>query len=114
MKKPIILHKCKNRIDAYYLKNIIQKVRPIPVVIKRKKGYISLIVEYNHCDNATIIVNNALPMMPSELIKNMKKVKTSKKVLKPKVHYGTFLEKLQLKILRHTQYTVNQNLHLVS
>lgn len=114
MKKPVILHPCKNRLDAYYLKNIIQKVRPIPVVIIRKKGSISLIVEYNHYDNATIILNNVLPMIPSKLIQNIKEVKTSEKVFEPKVQYGTLLEQIHLKLIRLTERIANHNLHLIS
>lgn len=114
MKKPIVLYYCKNRLDAYYIKNIIQKVRSIPVIIKKRKGQITLLVEYNHCNNATLILNNVLPMIPSNLIKNIKKVKASKTRSQPTIQYGTFLEKLHVKILMYTQYTVNQNLHLIS
>lgn len=65
MNKPILLCNCKNRLDAFFLKNIIQKIAAIPVLIIRNKRKLQLYVENSNFYKANIILVNQITILPS-------------------------------------------------
>lgn len=109
MKNPIVLHRCKTSLDAYYIKNIIQTIRAVPVSIKRRHREIVLVVEYAHCDNAIIILNNVLPMIPSNLVKS-KQIEAVETVTESVLDYQKGLDYLLLKAFEYTKYATSYNL----
>lgn len=67
MKKPILLCDCNNKLDAFFLKNIIQKIATIPVLIVRKKKKLQLFVENSNFYKASMILVNQKTTLPSAI-----------------------------------------------
>lgn len=67
MKKPTLLCNCKSKLDAYFLKNIIQKIAVIPVSIRAYNREIHLIVDDSNFTKANLILLNQLALLPSSV-----------------------------------------------
>lgn len=67
MKNPMPLFDCKCKLDAYFLKNIIQRITFISVEIVRDNKKLVLIVEDANFYKAKAILDNQLDMLPSVL-----------------------------------------------
>ncbi|MGY6647398.1 hypothetical protein [Wenyingzhuangia sp. IMCC45574] len=64
----ITLHICDNILDALYLKNEIQRVTAISVMIDREKGRVKLSVNRCNYMKANVIVQNKLELLPSQKV----------------------------------------------
>ncbi|WP_010136699.1 hypothetical protein [Ochrovirga pacifica] len=69
MNTPALLHRCNNKLDAYYLKNVIQNVISIQVYLKKQDGAICLMVDEANQHKANVILSNKLSILPSVLAK---------------------------------------------
>ncbi|MGY6647397.1 hypothetical protein [Wenyingzhuangia sp. IMCC45574] len=65
MRNPRTLHICTNRIDAYFLKNVVQNITNINLDIKKNENCIVLVVDKCNYTKASNIVKNQLSILPS-------------------------------------------------
>lgn len=71
MKHPISLYDCTCKLDAYFLKNIIQRITCISVEILRNHGELTLIVDDCNYHKAKSILDSQLHLLPSLVAKKV-------------------------------------------
>lgn len=69
MKNSVTLYTCKNKLDAYFIKNSIQRVSCIAVDLKIEVGTIVLLVDDCNFDKSNTILMGQLPLLPSVVSK---------------------------------------------
>lgn len=65
MRNPKPLYNCTCKLDAYFLKNIIQRIICISVEIIKIENKMTLMVESANYDKASAILINQLDFLPS-------------------------------------------------
>ncbi|WP_010136492.1 hypothetical protein [Ochrovirga pacifica] len=124
MKPKTKLYYCKTKLDAYFLKNIIQKIRTIPVeIVYESTGYV-LLVKPEHYRIANVIVGNEKYVLPSNYLKRLKKEKEENLAItsNPNTHiFSDVVLNLKNKMCAlhhvlqsHSLNTIHHNLHMVN
>ncbi|WP_010136987.1 hypothetical protein [Ochrovirga pacifica] len=116
MKKPISLYRCTDQLDAWYLKNKIQLIYPVPVVIHRKNGEYHLVVSYYNSRKINVIVQNSLSFLPSNIRQQMRKrvLKTTDTEIKIYKLITQNVTNWYAKLSIYLKNTSIQNVHLIS
>lgn len=92
---PIPLYDCKYKNDAYFLKNIIQRITCISVEIVKDHNQLILIVDDGNYYKAKTILDNQLDILPSTIIKKtasttVQSTELKNKEILEKVSFGGF------------------------
>lgn len=116
MKNPTLLFNCSTKLDAYYLKNSIQRITCIPVKIVKEKSKIHIIVEKIHVRKAKVILQNQQHFLPSVLFsKVIKREKITLSTSQPK---PSFIKLKKRKFYLQMEVLLNNlsiyNLHLIN
>lgn len=115
MKNPTTLFDCRTKLDAYYLKNIIQQITYVPVKIIRVKKHIYLIVDASNYPKVKVILDNQMHYLPSYINKN--KITKQNNQLEEKLvqrEWFPILNKLHHQLEVFSDNMASFNLHLVN
>ncbi|WP_139062226.1 hypothetical protein [Ochrovirga pacifica] len=116
MKRPITLYHCPNKLDVLYLKNKIQLITPIPVVIYKKEANYHLVVSFYNARKANVVVSNCLATLPSVIKHRMQE--RIEQVANPDVSLAGSLtlkvKRFAFKLSMYLENLSTQNLHFVN
>lgn len=114
MKNPVLLFCSSSKLDVLFLRNKIQIISSIPVLVKKEDGVHLLFTEALHCRKAKVILDNYLRFLPSNLFPKRKEV------VKPSIetniaeHLELSLDCLRQKINVLLNKNYLENIHLLS